>query len=255
MALKFPRLQVIKIIPAGPRALILLAKNLALVIHRNSSRRAQAAAGGDDPALGRDAQAPAAKAGFAGERAGEGEQDPEISILVELAHPGVFVVIAADAPVVAKRFIDVRMAPAIGVLQTRDLAALDGIEKPILGVVRQPHHFMHAGGPPGKMNLLRIGRQRIFQEIDIAPSRRDGQCSVWEELHSSAFEHDIAGDWDAFDPVVFVLGRVGRRPGFFNLAPHVGQIRNSIAMSALATRLRVREFFVGWAYSPTISLQ
>src|SRR5579859_2617409 len=67
---EFARLQVIEIIAALPWALVVVVEHLALVVHPDPARRADAAGGGDDGPVRFDAQTPAAKSDVAGERAG-----------------------------------------------------------------------------------------------------------------------------------------------------------------------------------------
>ena len=116
-------------------------------------------------------------------------------------------VIAADAPIVAKGFIHIGVTATIGVLQACHFGALDGIKIAVFFVVADAEDFVQPGRPFGEFDVDgRIGKG-AFDEIDVAAAGADGNLAVGQYFKPTAFENDVLRNVNRDDFVKLGLGR------------------------------------------------
>ena len=148
MADERARLQVFQGTGAIPGALVFGEEHVALGIHAQSAGRPQAAGRGNQLAIGRQPQGPAAEQVVAGERTGQAEGHPEVPLVVELGSKCIFMIVSIDFPGVADGLEEVGPAVTVVVLHAGDLAPLHGVEPAVL--VGQAQNLVQAVGEPGE---------------------------------------------------------------------------------------------------------
>src|SRR5256885_15448060 len=144
MPLKIPGRQVLEGAGAVPRPLISGVKHVAKIVRADSAGRADAAASGHHPAIRRNTQTPAAIISLARKGTGQTEHEPDVAIFGKMRSKSIFVVIAAQAPVIIYGFKQIGASIAVEVFHASDFASLCAIEPAV--AVRQTEHFVQAAG-------------------------------------------------------------------------------------------------------------
>ena len=197
---------------AIPRALVIRIEYIAFGIESDPAGRAHAARGGDEFAIVRDAQDPAAVKGLGGEGSGEAEGAPEIALLVELRAEGVFVVVALDAPSITDRLEEIGAAVAVLVLETRHFGTLHHVEPAVApgeseGLVEV---FGEEGPFGGFVRMIR----RVLDDPDLAAAGADRDLAIGEQLDATALDRGALGSREVGDGVeVGFLRSLGEEVG------------------------------------------
>ena len=185
-----------------PDALVVGVEHVALGVGTDATRRTDAGSGRDELAVRRDARAPAAPRGVGMEGTRQAKDHPDVAVLVRLGAEGVFMVVAADAPLGADRVETVRAAIAIAVGQARELRTLHRVHRAFL-----PEHaerLVLIRSELGPLDLGEVGIVGAFGDPDVAATGADGDLLAGEQRNRRHFGH-FAGrrrDLDAFVEII-----------------------------------------------------
>ena len=183
---------------AVPDALVVGVEVITLVVVADTARRTDAGSHRDELAVRGDLGGPAAPRSVRVERTRQAEDHPDVAVLVRIRTEGVFMVVAADAPLGADGVEAVRAAVTVLVRQAGVLGALSGEERAVLK--EHAEGLVQVGGELGPLDLGDIGVVGAFGDPDVAAARADGDLLARQEGDRGDFA-DLAGrrgDLDAF---------------------------------------------------------
>ena len=187
---------------AVPDALVVGVEAVAGGIESDAAGGADAGAGGEHFAVGGDADAPATPVGIGVVGAGEAKGDPDVAVAIGGAAKGVFVVVAADAPVAADGLEEVGSAIAIGVLDAGELGALGEKE----GVVFPVHAewLVQVGSEFVPGDFGEVVFVSALADPDVAATGGDGDFFVGHEGDGANLHDFTFGKRDFFAKVFAV---------------------------------------------------
>ena len=183
---------------AVPHALVVGVEHVTLAVGADAAGRTDAGRDGDELAVRGDLGAPAAPRGVGMERAGQAEDGPDVAVLVGIGTEGVFVVVAAHAPLGADGLEPVGPAVAVAVGHAGELRTLHGEQRALLP--EHPEGLVDVGGELGPLHLGKVGVIGALDDPDVAATGADGDLLAGQQRDRADFA-DLAGgsgDLDAF---------------------------------------------------------
>lgn len=114
------------------------------------------------------------------------QREPQITVAVQLRPVGVFVIVRGRAPTFGDGQILVRHFVTVGVSESRQFAALNGIEG--IAVLQQPERFVQRGSELFASHVLRRVLVNAVQQPDFTFANRNGKSPIIDDRETTHFQ-------------------------------------------------------------------